>query len=108
MNRVVIVPTDLTDLALAPVALAVSQRLEELGQLTEPELSFAIALGTDHEPVPGRRLELLLDLLERDADLRGWSLHWCPSGLRLQHDKHSVVLGLAPTIRDFLGKDGVR
>lgn len=105
MNLPATLPTDLADLALAPVALAVSHRLEELGSLTREELALAIATRTDHDPVPGRRGALLIELLEREIELHRWSLDWCPSGLRLQHDGHALVLGIAPTLRDFLDAD---
>lgn len=105
MRPTVTLPMDIADLALAPVALAVSHRLEQLGQLTTGELAFAITVATDHEPVPGRRVELLIDLLERDLDLHQWALSWCPSGLRLQHEGRGLTLGLSPTLRAFLGGD---
>ena len=105
MKPTVTFPADLADLALAPVALAVSHRLEQLGHLTSRELAFTIAAGTDREPVPGRRGELLLDLLDRDLDLHHWTLSWCPSGLRLEHDGRGLTLGLAPTLRTYLDGD---
>lgn len=108
MNSRAALPTDLADLALAPVAIAVGRRLEKLGDLTYRELVLAISLGTDHDPVPGRRGELLLELLDRDLELHGWTLSWCPSGLRLQHHEHALVLGVAPTLRAFLRDDGAR
>lgn len=108
MNQQLTVPTDLADLALAPVALAVSRRLEQLGRLSRGELDLAIAAGTDHDPVVGRRAELLMALVARDLDLHHWSLAWCPSGLRLQHEGHVLVLGLAPGLRDFLDPDDTR
>lgn len=107
MKSTVTFPTDLADLALAPVALAVSCRLEQLGQLSRVELAFAIAAATDHEPTPGRRAELLIDLLARDLDLHQWKLSCCPSGLRLQHDGRELTLGLAPSLRAFLSLDEV-
>ena len=105
MNQRVDLPTDLTDLSLAPVALALSRRLDKLGKLTSGELVHEIALSTDHDPVPGRRAELLMDMLDRDLDVREWKLAWCPSGLRMKHHDHSLVLGIAPSLRDFLTED---
>lgn len=50
--------------------------METLEQLTTRELILAIAAATDHDPVPDRRKELLLELTGRDLDL-----HTCkPSG----------------------------
>lgn len=105
MNQRVEFPTDLTDLTLAPVALAVSRRLDKLGKLTCGELVREIALSTDHDPVRGRRGELLIEMLDRDLDVRKWKLAWSPSGLQMKHHDHVLVLGVAPSLRDFLTKE---
>lgn len=105
MNQRVSLPTDLTDLTLAPVALALSRRLAEVGALVPGELFRAIAASTDHEPVPGRRGELLIQMLRRDVDVREWKLDWSPSGLRMSHHDHELVLGASPFLRDFLSED---
>ena len=95
-------PRDLADLELAPIALQVDRRLEQLGQLSNRELVLEIAAGTDHDPVPGRCASLLLELLVRDLHLHAWSLTWCDRGLRLSHDRRELVLGLSPGLRDFI------
>jgi hypothetical protein len=105
MNQRVALPTDLTDLSLAPVALALSRRLARLGTLASLDLVRAIALSTDHDPVPGRRGDLLIEMLDRDLDLHDWGLAWCPSGLRMSHNEHELVLGITPSLRDFLSED---
>ena len=96
MAQTIPIPADLDDLVLAPVALEVSSYLERLGLLTTRELILTIAAATDLDPVPDRRCDLLLELLDRDLNLHGWSPSWCPSGLRLQHDHHQFVLGVPP------------
>ncbi len=40
-------PHDLTDLNLAPIALAIDQRIEELGRLDAKDLAYEIALKSD-------------------------------------------------------------
>lgn len=105
MNQRVDLPTDLTDLTLAPVALALSRRLRNLGKLTSGELFGEIALSTDHDPVPGRRGEMLIEMLDRDLDMREWQLEWCPSGPRMKRHDHCLLLGIAPSLRDLLTED---
>lgn len=105
MNHTDIHPTNLADLALAPVALSLSLRLEQLGAMTSPELALAIAAGTDHDPIRGHGARLLIDLLAHDVDLHQWTLSWCRSGLRLEHGAHSLVLGVSPALDEFLLQD---
>ena len=45
-------PHDVTDLYLAPVALAVDARIEELGQLDKDELVYEVAVSYTHLTLP--------------------------------------------------------
>jgi hypothetical protein len=93
-------PHDVTDLRLAPVLLALEDRITELGGLDVEELNHRVALDSDR---PGRtaqtRRSMLLTSLARDIDCHGWVLSWDPRGLRVTHAQHSVVLGV-PAVFD--------
>ena len=96
-------PHDVVDLLLAPVALAIDARLEQLGQLTPAELEFEVALEGDR---PQRTRELredgLLATITHTVDPHGWSCSWDPRGLRLTHGQHAFVLGLPPSLSAYL------
>jgi hypothetical protein len=96
------VPHDLDDLRLAPVALAVEAKLQELGELPLPELRFRIALDSDlPDWQVSQRRDAVLACVRRDLVLGDWQLAWDPRGVRLHHDLHSLVLGLPPTVARF-------
>ena len=96
-------PHDVTDLNLAPVALEVDARIEELGRLDSAELAFQIALKGDK---PDWTLESrgdgVVDAIGRSDLLREWVLSIDPRGLRLTHKEHTFVLGLPDNIRAYL------
>ena len=100
----VVTPHDRTDLLLAPVSLVLDSRLERLELLTEEELTREVALTTDREPRSlADRGPLVLELLHREVDTRGWTLAWHARGLEVTHADHSLVLGIGPTVRSYLG-----
>ena len=98
-------PHDVTDLLLAPVALALDARLEEFGRLTLAELEFEVALEGD-KPQRNRefREDGLLAALTHTLDLHGWLCSWDPRGLRLTHGSHTFVLGLPPLLTSYLAE----
>jgi hypothetical protein len=97
-------PHDLTDLFLAPVALELSQRLADFEEMSEAEVEYTIALRADRQPgsVPAERRLLALRALTRGLDLHGWNLSWSARGLRLQHGRSELVLGVPPSLADYL------
>jgi len=96
-------PHDVSDLALAPVVLAVDGQLESFSALTQEEIRLRVALETDREPHSAvERREALLEAVLRFIDLRGWQAAWCERGLRLTHDLHSVTLGLPESLQIYL------
>ena len=96
-------PHDVSDLLLAPVALALDARLEAFGGLTRSELQFEVALEGD-KPQRSRafREDGLLAALTHAVDQHGWVCSWDPRGLRLTHGTHTLVLGLPPSLASYL------
>ncbi len=96
-------PHDVTDLHLAPLVLALDERLEELGQLTCVELRRQVAIVSD-KPDWTRELREagLLLAVSRFIDCHGWALAWHPRGLDVSHDGHRVVLGVPAAFGDYL------
>jgi hypothetical protein len=100
-------PQDLSDLALAPVALAVDARLQALSLLSFDQLSYQLGLQTDQKAdTAGERAAQVVAAAVHMVDLHGWRASWDPRGIRLSHSEHSYVLGVAPSIQSFVA-DGV-
>ena len=99
-------PQNLSDLYLAPVALAVDSRLEELGALTPVELVERVALSSDE---PDSTTELRQDGLIRAVghllELHEWELSWEARGIGISHASHRLVLGIPESLRRFVYRD---
>jgi hypothetical protein len=97
-------PHDLTDLFLAPVALAIDTEIESLERMTHDELLCYIPLVLNREPrdVDERRRDFV-EAVTRHHDLHGWRASCEPRGLRLRNGEHTIVLGLPPNVRSYLG-----
>jgi hypothetical protein len=97
-------PHDMTDLYLAPVALAVDARIEELSHLDKDGLAYEVALESDSpdftRPI---REEALIRTVTHRIDCHGWKLSWDPRGLRLAHDAHTLVLGVPAVFLEYVG-----
>lgn len=97
-------PHDATDLRLAPLLLALEDRIAELGVLDVEELGHRVALDSDRAGrTPQMRRSTLLQSITRDIDCHGWELTWDPRGLRVSHAQHSVVLGVPAVFADYVG-----
>jgi len=97
-------PHDTTDLYLAPVALEVDARLEELAVLPADDLNYRVALESDIEPGNAtERRRALLETVQRGLELHGWTLALHERGLALSHGARAVVLGLPVNLREYLG-----
>lgn len=100
-------PHDLPDLYLAPVVLAVDAKIEELGRLDSGQLAYEVALESDAPDYTRQmRADGLIRTIEHLIDTHHWTLALDPRGLRLTHEAHTVVLGLPPTLREYV--DGGR
>jgi len=96
-------PHDVTDLYLAPVALAVDARIEELGQLDRDRLAYEVALESDSPDFTrAMREEALLRTITHLIDVHDWTFSWDPRGVRMSHDAHTFVLGIPAIFREYL------
>lgn len=96
-------PHGTTDLLLAPVVLAIDERLQELGKLEAEELKTQVALVSNAPDWSRRFREIgLLATIRYLIDSHGWDLSWDPRGLRVAHGERGVVLGLPPTLTAYL------
>jgi hypothetical protein len=96
-------PHDIADLYLAPVALAIDARIEELGRLDVKGLVYEVALESDSPDYTRQmREEGLIRTITHLTDTHHWAFSWDPRGLRLTHDEHTFVLGIPPVLRDYL------
>ena len=96
-------PHDPTDLFLAPVALAIDERLDELGGLSRAELARRIVLLTNLESHTAEEARhALIEAVTYLVELHGWQVSWDPRGCRLSHDTYSLVLGAPPVFAEFV------
>ena len=96
-------PHDLADLHLAPVALRVDTRIEELGRLDRDRLAYEVALQSDLPDLNrSMREEALIRAVTHLIDSHDWAVSWDPRGLRLTHDAHTFVLGIPAVFLEFL------
>jgi hypothetical protein len=88
-------PHDITDLYLAPVALAVDARIQELAHMDKDRLAYEVALESDSADFTRpMREEALIRTITHLIDCHDWKFSWDPRGLRLTHDAHTFVLGV--------------
>jgi len=96
-------PRDITDLYLAPVALAVDARITELGHLDAEQLAYEVALESDAADfTQAMREEALIRTITHLVDCHDWAFSWDPRGLRLTHDAHTFVLGIPAVFAEYL------
>jgi len=96
-------PHDMTDLYLAPVALAVDARIEELGRLDQERLAYEVALESDTPDFTrSMRQEALIRTITHLIDCHDWAFSWDPRGLRLTHEEHTFVLGVPPALVEYV------
>ena len=96
-------PHDIADLYLAPVALAVDARIEELGRLDQEALVYEVGLESDTPDFTrAMREDALIRTVTHLIDLHGWGFSWDPRGLRLTHDEHTFVLGIPAVFAGYL------
>lgn len=102
-------PHDIVDLFLAPVALAIEERLGQLGGLSLDDLGHMVALES---PGPDRtridREKALLRTITYLIDLHRWSVEWDPRGLRVSHGDHALVLGVPASFEMYCANAPVR
>jgi hypothetical protein len=96
-------PHDLTDLHLAPVVLALDARIEALAELSPDELNVAVE-GVADNPISYQALreEALITAILQSTDCHGWTATWDVRGLRLIHDRRSLVLGVPASFTHYV------
>jgi hypothetical protein len=98
-------PRDYTDLFLAPVALAVDERLELIAALSRDELHKRVAIETDREArTAAHRADDVVSSVTHLLDLHGWAASWDPRGIRLSHDRHTLVLGVPSNVSAYVAE----
>lgn len=96
-------PRDPTDLVLAPVALQVDAKIQELSGLTREELAYHLALEVDRNPrTEEQRARDIVDAVVHLVDMSGWSAAWDPRGVRLTHGRHTMVLGVGAEVAQYV------
>ena len=96
-------PHEITDLYLAPVALAVDARITELGRFDREGLAYEVALETNTPDFTRKmREDALIRAVTHLIDTHDWEFSWDPRGLRLTHDTHTFVLGLPAVLVQYL------
>ena len=100
-------PHDISDLHLAPVVLALDARVQELGLLDVDELTQRVALESNlADWSRDMRIAGLLEAVSHFIDCHGWTLAWDPRGIRVSHDLNTVVLGVGPSLVDYVEGKG--
>jgi hypothetical protein len=96
-------PHDISDLYLAPVALEVDARIEELARLDKERLAYEVALEADSPDFTAQmREEGLIRTITHLIETHNWKFSWDPRGLRLTHDAHTFVLGIPAVFVEYL------
>ena len=96
-------PHDVADLYLAPVALAVDARIEDLGRLDNDQLEHKIAFLSDSQDyTPQLREQALIATITSLINCHDWEFSWDSRGLRLTHEGHTFVLGVPAGFREYI------
>lgn len=100
-------PHDTTDLLLSPVALALDERLEELGRMSPRELRRRVTWETNMVPrTPEAAARAIVSTVTYLIDTHGWTVSWDARGLRLHHGAHDVVLGVPASVVAYVNSAG--
>ena len=96
-------PRDYADLFLAPVALQIDRRLEELADMDRDGLHKRVVLEANSEANERtRRARDVVESVTHVLDLHGWTTEWDERGVRLSHDEHSLVLGVPRNVTAYV------
>lgn len=96
-------PHDRTDLLLAPAALDIDDRLQELGELSPAQLAERVSLETNRQPWSrDEAQDCLLSIVTHVIDLHGWQVSFDTRGIRLFHGGHSIALGVPAVFGTYL------
>ena len=97
------IPHDITDLRLAPIALAVDAVIEELGRLPVGKLAWRPESHRDVSEITRADRECwLVAQIESRVEVGSWQLSVDDRGLRLTHKEHTLVLGIPAPVRSYV------
>lgn len=98
-----VVPHDITDLRLAPVALAVDARLESFLDLDRDAIHGRVSIETNSEASSkSERARNVVESVTYLLDLGGWHANLDVRGLALTHGQHRLVLGIPQNLIDYI------
>jgi hypothetical protein len=96
-------PHGVSDLYLAPVVIALDQRIDELGRLDLHELADRVALESNRPDWTREDRQYgLLDAVQHLIEVHNWRLSWDDRGIRLTHGEYSIVLGVPNTFHEHI------
>jgi hypothetical protein len=96
-------PRDPADLLLAPVALQVDAKVQELSAMNREQLAYHLALEVDRDPrTEQQRGKDIVDAAVKLIDMSGWEANWDPRGVRLSHGRHSIVIGVGADVAEYV------
>ena len=96
-------PQHVGDLMLAPVAIAVDARLEELGESADEELDYQIVLDVNADTsIPEQRGPGVVTTVTALTELYGWVVDLVNRGVRLLNGEHTFTLGMPEHVGRFL------
>lgn len=96
-------PHGVTDLYLAPVVIALNDRIDELSRLGFDQLAERVALESNRPDWSREdRVVGLLATVQHLIELHNWQLSWDARGIRLTHGDYNVVLGTPPTFCEYV------
>jgi hypothetical protein len=101
-----LLPTELADLALAPVAVNIDRNLAPLRDIPPDQIGFNVALQLDEPEAPSseRRAEQIRRVALRHVDMHDWQAEISAdlTRLRLSGGSVSLELGLSHAIRGYI------
>jgi hypothetical protein len=81
----------------------VDQRLEEFAGLSRDDLHRRVSIETDRDArTATQRAHDVVGSVTYLLDLHGWTASWDPRGIRLSHDRNTLVLGVPPTVSAYV------
>jgi hypothetical protein len=96
-------PHDASDLLLAPVALEVDARIQELAGTDSDALRFRVALeGNVDLSNPAMIVDGVIEACTNGIDMHHWEATIDARGLRISHADHTIVLGLPANVTELL------
>ncbi|HET9188756.1 MAG TPA: hypothetical protein VFN80_12405 [Acidothermaceae bacterium] len=98
-------PHGVADLYLAPVVIALDERIDELGRLDRHQLAERVALESNRPDWSREDRQYgLIDTIQHLIEVHSWQLSWDDRGVRLTHGDYSIVLGVPQTFYEYVDR----